>query len=276
MTETAIDRNNHRAYSSRTALKFFGHQAELFPTERVILEKLRPQIAGKRLLDIGIGAGRTTSFLLEMSRAYIGIDYSPRLIECARAKFGIDTLYQCDARNMQFLADDSVDFSLFSFNGLDCLSHEGRLGALREIRRVLRTDGLFVFSSHNRDWKHVGKPPWRVTSAERWRWSSLKAFLWACALHLRHRRMRRFEVKKTDYAILNDIGMRYRCLIYFISIRAQIEQLRLAGFDPVDAYDMEGRCVERDDESPWIYYSTRKAALPIPDCERRSLDSAAH
>ncbi len=275
MTESAIDTNNRRAYSSRTALKFYGHQSALFPAERAILEKLRPQIAGKRLLDIGIGAGRTTPYLLEISHTYVGIDYSPRLIECARTKFGIDTLYQCDARDMQLLADGSFDFALFSFNGLDCLSHEGRLKALREIRRVLRTGGLLVFSSHNREWRYTGKPPWSMMRAEQWTRASLKAFIWACALQLRHRRMRRLEVNETEYAILNDIGLRYRCLIYFISIRAQIEQLRQLGFGPVDSYDMEGRRVESDDESPWIYYVTRKSALPIADHGRQCANATA-
>lgn len=260
MTESTIEQINRQAYSSRTALRFYEHQAALFPAERVIFEKLRPQIAGKRLLDIGIGAGRTTPFLLEISREYVGIDFSPVLIECARAKFGLDALYQCDARDMQLLADGSFDFALFSFNGLDCLSHEGRLRALREIRRVLGTDGLLVFSSHNRQWKHTGKPPWKMRHAERWTLASLKAFIWACACQLRHRRMRRLEVNETDYAILNDNGLRYRCLIYFISISAQIEQLQQLGFGPADSYNMEGRRVESDDESPWIYYVTRKAA----------------
>jgi len=54
-----------------------------------------------------------------------------------------------NACDLQF-KDESFDYILFSFNGLDNLiPYSKRLACLQEIRRVLRKEGLFVFSSHN-------------------------------------------------------------------------------------------------------------------------------
>ncbi|MBF0188289.1 MAG: methyltransferase domain-containing protein, partial [Magnetococcales bacterium] len=44
----------------------------------------------------------------------------------------------------------SFDVVLFSFNGIDYIHpYSARLATLREIWRVLKPDGLFIFSTHN-------------------------------------------------------------------------------------------------------------------------------
>ncbi len=64
--DDAIDRLNAKAYSSNTARKFYDRRGQLYPPERLIFDRLRPLLTGKRLLDIGVGGGRTTPFLLEI------------------------------------------------------------------------------------------------------------------------------------------------------------------------------------------------------------------
>jgi ubiquinone/menaquinone biosynthesis C-methylase UbiE len=54
-----------------------------------------------------------------------------------------------DARSMIQFADNSFDFILFSFNGIDCVPHSDRLQILQEICRVGKPGCHFFFSSHN-------------------------------------------------------------------------------------------------------------------------------
>jgi SAM-dependent methyltransferase len=53
------------------------------------------------------------------------------------------------AADLSAWATGTMDFVLFSFNGLDCLPVEDRPGCLHEIFRVLRPGGVILFSAHN-------------------------------------------------------------------------------------------------------------------------------
>lgn len=51
-----------------------------------------------------------------------------------------------DATNLQKIEGTSFDIVVFSFNGIDSIcSEQGRLISLREIYRVLRPGGYFIF-----------------------------------------------------------------------------------------------------------------------------------
>src|SRR6202035_763103 len=151
---------NQKAFESELSVGVYSEPKPLFYVEVKILEGLISSLRGKRLLDIGIGGGRTTPFLLEISTDYTGIDYSAPLVDRAKEKFKLDSIFQCDVRDMRRFADETFDFVLFSFNGLDYVSHQGRLKALAEIHRVLKSGGIFMFSSHNRSYRHLGREPW--------------------------------------------------------------------------------------------------------------------
>lgn len=253
-----IDNSNREAFGGRLAIRAYDVSQGLFEGEAAILKSLRPALKGKRLLDIGIGAGRTTPFLLEISTDYTGIDYSAPLVDRARDRLKLSRIFQCDARDMRRFADESFDFALFSFNGLDCVSHEGRQQALAEIHRVLRPGGIFMFSSHNRSYRHIGREPWGRGLA----FGTLGFFkecVWQILLIPRHHRMRRFEFNDRDYAMLNDSGLKYSLLLYYITAPSQIRQLRSHGFDMIGTYDLRGNAIQDDDISPWIYYVASKA-----------------
>ena len=51
--------------------------------------------------------------------------------------------------DLDFAADNSYDFVLFSYNGIDHLELPERERALSEMKRVLRPGGIMAFSSHN-------------------------------------------------------------------------------------------------------------------------------
>lgn len=122
--------------------------AGLFTEERRAIDRYFTA-DGARVLDLGCGVGRTTRPLAERGFDVVGVDLSEEMVAAARRltpeiEFRVDDATDLDA------GDDTFDYALFSHNGLDYVHPEPkRLQALREIRRVLKPDGIFVFSTHN-------------------------------------------------------------------------------------------------------------------------------
>src|SRR2546430_13212490 len=88
MTEaSALDQINKQAYSATSVVDCYRDFDFLLKPEEVLLQKIRPEIEGRRLLDIGIGSGRTTKHLLEISSDYTGIDYIAECAEVAQTNF---------------------------------------------------------------------------------------------------------------------------------------------------------------------------------------------
>jgi len=123
-------------------------QDGLLPGEAYVFERAVPR--GARVLDLGVGAGRTTPFLAERSSRYVGLDYSEGMLtECRRRFPGLEFV-QADASDLSQFADASFDVVVFSFNGIDCLHPDAvRFRCIAEIRRVLVPCGIAVISEHN-------------------------------------------------------------------------------------------------------------------------------
>jgi ubiquinone/menaquinone biosynthesis C-methylase UbiE len=251
-TEIYSNAINRTAFSAASVVKHYDGDDYLFESEELIFKELLPVIKNAAILDLGIGAGRTTKYLLEISRNYTGLDYVPEFIERARKKFPMANLVVGDATDLRPLADESFDFVLFSYNGLGCISHEGRLKALHEIHRVLRRGGRFMFSAHNREYKNYRKLPWR----RKFEWNMKFArFMLYALYHLpRHWKMKRFEIETDYFALVNDSDHRYSLLFYYISPEKQVSQLRAAGFTDIRVYDPKGKRVDSCPESHWLEY----------------------
>ncbi len=189
----------------------------------------------------------------------MGIDYSPVMVEYARAALpGVD-FRQEDARDLSVFAQASFDSVFATNNVLDALSHEDRLQALHEIRYVLRQDGILIFSSHNRRWADAQSGPrieWSSSPVSTLR-SSLRWFP-RMRNYLRVKKLRRQE---QDYALLNDIGHDYACLHYYIDDVTQRSQLQSCGFELLELLSNEGRAFlpgSRDTARyGWLLYVAR-------------------
>lgn len=102
------------------------------------------------VLDLGVGSGRTTPALTPRPGRYLGIDLSPGMVAEARSRHPGEEFRVGDATDLADLDDGSFDVVLFSFNGLDTLRPvEMRAKCLAEVRRILRPDGVFLFSCHH-------------------------------------------------------------------------------------------------------------------------------
>ena len=164
-----------------------------------------------------------------------------------------------NARDLAALANASFDFVLFSYNGIDTMPHPQRLEVLAAVRRVLRDDGWFAFSSHSIEFRNIVvaldlSAPLTLGGLRR-NLKYLRSYL----------RVRRHQVRTSEYAILSDPRGGTKQLHYFISRRNQVEQLRANGFVDIDILSWDGRRVsadEADSDSSAFYYICRKAAEP--------------
>jgi SAM-dependent methyltransferase len=213
--------------------------------ERAALAAVIGEVRGKRILDLGVGAGRTVNGLREISTDYVGIDYVPEMAEHCRKQFPGVRFEHADARALLF-ADGEFQLVFFSCNGISMVDHAGRLAILSEVRRVLGTGGVFIFSTCNRNSPEF-ESGFRFPVFER-TMNPLKVavrslrFARDTLIRLRNRlRFRRRESFEQDYAIINDIYHQYGVMLYFVTLEKQLEQLRRSGFSTrIQAYSLNG------------------------------------
>lgn len=256
-TQISSSSINQEGYAVTDVAMYYAGLKELFPGEKVLFKKLSKKIENSTILDIGIGGGRTTKHLLPLTSEYTGVDYVPKYIDIVNRMFGPAGKFLVeDARDLSGFANESFDFVLFSYNGIDVVSHEDRLKVLSEVHRVLRKGGTFMFSSHNRNYRYFRKPYW----LKDWRFNPklIKNVLAYLILMPKRLKMRKHEIFTDEYAIINDSDHRYSFLFYYISIAEQLKQLAEIGFVDNESYDANGELVTADTESFWIYYLAKK------------------
>jgi ubiquinone/menaquinone biosynthesis C-methylase UbiE len=243
-------------YEQKAVARLYEQRGDLFPAEETLLDVYRDRVAGKRVLDLGCGGGRTSARLHGIAAEYVGLDYSGQMISACRERYPDLTFVQADATDLSIFGDASFDFVLFSYNGIDTMSHGNRLKVLREVSRVLCPGGSFAFSSHNIDFRDIAA------------WFDRRVSLASLRKHAKnligYLQVRRHQVRTSDYAILSDQRAGYRQLTYFISKPNQVAQLQAAGFEDIAIISWDGRPVQADTpdrESMSFYYICRKPAL---------------
>lgn len=260
-----ISEINLRTYSKPLETRKYARLAGLLPAETAIIARHRATVAGRPILDIGVGGGRTTEGLLQVSRDYVGADYSAAMVERCRARFPGVRFETADVRDLSRFADGSFGLVVFSYNGISALDHGDRLRALREMRRVTAPDGLAVFSAHNRNSPQAG--PWslqHLPPPADWLRSPVPSLrqaakyplgIWNSFANRRHAR------SEADYAIVNDEAGCYGLMSYVITVDRQLAQLRGVGLAPVEAVGLDGRILRPDEHGTresWIYYVCRR------------------
>jgi SAM-dependent methyltransferase len=139
---------NPYTYGKPRTVAHYAALDYLTPCERLLFATyIRPSSA---ILDLGVGGGRTTPYLSGLASRYVGVDYVPAMVEACRAKFPGTEFAVADAADLSAFANASFDAVVFAFNGIDfVLPAASRRCCLEHIHRVLKPDGVLIFSSHN-------------------------------------------------------------------------------------------------------------------------------
>ncbi|MBI9020366.1 MAG: class I SAM-dependent methyltransferase [Verrucomicrobia bacterium] len=256
--------SNQSLYGRSDIATGYAGESNLQAPEETILRELIPFLPTAKMLDIGVGGGRTTLHFAKWVSEYVGVDYAERMVEACRRRFAgyPDTIsFQvCDARSMEQFEADSFDFVLFSYNGIDCIDHEGRLTVLQEVGRVGKSGGTFAFSSHNLN-------------------SAVNFFEWRRMISLDPRRLRRTvkrlflrfvynrdvklgTVRNSAHTLLSDRSYRCKMQHYYIRPLAQIEQLKehftdVRVFSLITGSEIKDMAELETVEDNWLYYLCR-------------------
>ncbi|AMD81150.1 type 11 methyltransferase [Mycoplasmopsis canis UFG4] len=152
-----VNKNDKSVFHNEKTLLKYGNatiNVRLWKSEEFLITKYIPKQS--KILDIGCGSGRTTFWLYEKGWNNItGADISSSMIKQCNdinniLNYSINFLVE-DATNLNF-KNNEFDFVFFSFNGWPGIpSNFGRIKALKEIYRVLKPGGIFIFTAHERD-----------------------------------------------------------------------------------------------------------------------------
>lgn len=254
-------------YEDPQIISSYGRDRRLQPPEQTILDELGAGLGEMDMLDLGVGAGRTAWFFAPRAKSYLGLDYAPAMIERCKQDLPAYAFVRGDACRLDFAADSSYDFVLFSYNGIDHLELPDRERALVEMKRVLRPGGIMAFSSHNANFLPViiDRYRFRFHASARETARSLK---WAMVFNF-HNPILRFRLP-FGVGMVNDGLHSFRSSgICYIKPDLQIAALvRLGMVDVRCAMNDGPHYLDGDDPrvatfaSPWVYYRCRKPGWP--------------
>lgn len=218
---------NHRTFRRADVVREFSTWDWIEPGEELLIERVENEIVDRGILEIGVGAGRLVKRLRQISRNYIGIDYSREMVEVCRKRFPGVVFFCSDARDLSQIQNESIALVVFSFNGIDYVSHDDRVRVMDEVWRLLAKHGYFLFSSHNIE--STIYPQQDMT-----------------------RDLPDHSVVREDMK-----NMVYFC--YYAKESAVRHQLRTAGFrDKVECCDRDGLAPGTNQRSGWLHYLAQK------------------
>lgn len=218
---------NHRTFRRADVVREFSTWDWIEPGEELLIERVEDKIVGRGILEIGVGAGRLVRRLRQISRNYIGMDYSPEMVEVCWRRFPGVVFFCADARDLGQIQNESVALVVFSFNGIDYVLHDDRLRIMHEVRRVLARQGFFLFSSHNIE----------------------------SAMYSREDLSRDLP----DHSVVREDMKNMSYFSYYTRQGAVRQQLRAAGFQgKVECCDRDGLAPGTDRRSGWLHYLAQK------------------
>jgi len=139
---------NLATWSKPEVASYYSSLQYLTPCEQLLFDEYLK--LGMAILDLGVGGGRTTPYLSSLGGRYVGADYSAEMIAACRKKFPSLEFKTIDAADLSLFATSTFEAVVMAFNTIDnVIPDESRYSAWREVHRVLKPNGVLIFSSHN-------------------------------------------------------------------------------------------------------------------------------
>ena len=143
-------------YSKKEIAKHYEKLANfgLWQSEKYVFEKFVAKDAS--VLDVGCGTGRTTFGLFDLGyKNILGVDITKKYVKIAKRiakKDGKQIPFEVGNVLALAFEDETFNAVLFSYNGLMTIpGAQNRKRAVSEIARVLKPNGVFVFTTHDRE-----------------------------------------------------------------------------------------------------------------------------
>lgn len=245
------------------------------PGEQAALSAIASRVRGRKVLDVGVGGGRTTRLLRLITDDYVAVDYTQGMVDACRGNFpGVDVRL-ADARDLAQFDDGQFQLVVFSYNGLDAIDHLGRDLALDEMARVLAPGGILFYSTHNKDGPCYRATPLRPAgSPVAWTWSRAYrmgfALLTLLAAPVRlpralrnYRRLRRASLDCGRWGIAPNEAHDFGLLVHYVTRQGVTEEVTEAGLVLEAVLDAEhGQPIQPGDDASGARYFQVLARKP--------------
>ncbi len=243
---------NLERYSQVDVVAHYASAEGLQPCERLIFDRhLTP---GGAILDLGVGGGRTTPHLASAAGRYVGADYSTAMVEICKLRWPQLDFRWCDATDMSQFGPAEFDVVVFSFNGIDYIDHDdARRRCLSEVARILKSGGVFIFSSHNA--RQLGIwPQLEGARLHQQLWRSVRAV--GKSLSIALRRITSGAFGRGEGYVMDPVHGGLRT---FVSTPHTVRlDLARAGLELLETVHGDYPAVQSAYFAPWYYYVCRK------------------
>ncbi len=148
--EDAAQINAHKYIASTTYQNECYYNAHsisnLYNPVNILIGEFGEGIQDKVLLELGCGNGRQTRYLSDIFKEVIAVDFSPTMIKQCQNR--------CQNKNIKYITNNGLDIKVVPNNSVDAvytfivLQHCTQnvvKGYIKEVNRVLKKDGIFVF-----------------------------------------------------------------------------------------------------------------------------------
>lgn len=241
-----------KAFGEKAVQEGYIKEAEsgLWDSEKMMIDKYFTK-KGAKILDLGCGTGRTTIPLKKYGFEVIGVDITPQMIKNAKEiakKKNIKIDYKVeDAINLKF-KENSFDYVLFSNQGWAMIPLErSRIKVLEEVYRILKKEGIYIFTAHQRVWSLKYWKSWIGS------WTRIKIL-----------KPMGFQVKEADFGDIifseEKKGIKYNHgqFMHIYSISEAIKQINKVGFEILEIN--KNLQINKKDirKHPPVFYVVRK------------------